>query len=141
MAVIGRGEKKFRIPIILRDNYFLYGKLVPPPKKLNIPWDQLTENYGSVLGDAFPRNFLLTCHRVAFFGYVFQLCIANRDGRVEVGGWRLEYFFWYDPCKTLKNFFSLPRLITDDFALSAYIKFISDNRTHRSRPNSRCKKL
>ena len=39
--------KKFRIPIILRDNYFLYGKLVPPPKKLNIPWDQLTENYGS----------------------------------------------------------------------------------------------
>ena len=55
MAVIGRGEK-FRIPIILHDNYFLYGKLVPPPKKLNIPWDQLTENYGRV-GCRFIRLF------------------------------------------------------------------------------------
>ena len=48
MAVIGREGGKFRIPIILHDNYFLYGKIVPPPKKLNIPWDQLTENYGSM---------------------------------------------------------------------------------------------
>ena len=50
MAVIGCEGKKFRIPIILHDKYFLYGKIVKPPQKLNIPWDQLTENYGSDVG-------------------------------------------------------------------------------------------
>ena len=34
MAVIGLEHKKFRIPIILHDNIFLYGKIVPPPKNL-----------------------------------------------------------------------------------------------------------
>ena len=29
---------KFQIPIILHDNYFLYGKIVPPPQKLYILW-------------------------------------------------------------------------------------------------------
>ena len=46
MAVIGLGHKKFQIPIILHDNIFLYGNIVPPKKNLNILWDQLTENYG-----------------------------------------------------------------------------------------------